>query len=173
MPYTMRRTSLRIHCAINHLDAVSIRAQAIPPPWTLKHHCFESRRKPCSKSRLSADSLGTLHLFLEGLGSLARLLLEVLRQQVVRISKALYDLVIVDQFLQHRSKECLLFCNEALGGSSVESTMSSLAPTDFPKMSSDALLKHFHAVLAVLRVELRQVGDSSDSGQDRVVFDEC
>jgi hypothetical protein len=61
---------------------------------------------------------------------------------------------------------------KGLGGpTSVEETSCTLALTNLLEMSSDTLLHDLKSVFGVSEVQLREVGDSSDCGQDAVISD--
>lgn len=90
----------------------------------------------------------------------------------VTVCEALGNLVFVDDLAIHNSEEVFLLGQEGLGRSSVEAALRTFTLTDLLEMCADSLLQHFESVFSVLRIQLGQVGNRADGGEDSVISGE-
>lgn len=99
------------------------------------------------------------------------LLLGLLGDQVAVANDALLDELVRNDFPLHVLKELNLFTDELSHTASVEGTMGALLVTHVPVDVTATLLEHLEAVLSKLVVQLVEVGDGTDGGENGVVLD--
>jgi len=99
------------------------------------------------------------------------LLLGVIGDQVAVANNTLLDELVRNDFALHVLKELDLFTDEVPHAAGVEGTVGALLVTHVPVDVAATLLEHFEAVLGKLMVQLVEVRNGTDGGEDGVVLD--
>lgn len=86
-------------------------------------------------------------------------------------NNTLLDELVGNDFALHVLKELDLFTDEVSHAAGVESTVGALLVTHVPVDVAATLFEHLEAVLGELVVQLVEVGNGTDGGEDGVVLD--
>jgi hypothetical protein len=79
---------------------------------------------------------------------------------------------LLKKLLQHRLNELLLFRQETTDFGCIKRSSGHLALCLRLELGTKALLENLQAVLRVLSIQFRQVADSTNTDQDRLILDE-
>lgn len=132
---------------------------------------MQERKEICRKMERLSGGFFSLPLASSSTAPPGELLLGVLRDQVAVANNTLLDELVRNDFALHVLKELDLFTNEVPRAAGVEGTVGALLVTHVAVDVAATLLEHLEAVLGELVVQLVEVGNGTDGGEDGVVLD--